>query len=84
MGYYVNETKEREKAEETYQQMKIEFPNERLTKEALSMLGKTLSVHKEKGEYKVTFNASKLASGVYIYRIIAGDFVRTKKMNLVK
>ena len=79
MGYYVNETKEREKAEETYQQMKIEFPNERLTKEALSMFGKTLSVHKEKGEYKVTFNASK-----HIYRIIAGDFIMTKKMNLVK
>jgi len=37
------------------------------------------------GRYKVTFNnASKLASGIYIYRIISNDFVETKKMILMK
>ena len=36
------------------------------------------------GVYKVTFDASKLASGVYIYRIISGNFVSTKKMMLLK
>ncbi|HOJ19664.1 MAG TPA: T9SS type A sorting domain-containing protein, partial [Ignavibacteriaceae bacterium] len=38
----------------------------------------------EAGRYQVTFDASKLASGVYICRIIAGDFVKTIKMSLVK
>jgi hypothetical protein len=36
------------------------------------------------GAYKVTFDASKLASGVYIYRIISGNFISTKKMMLLK
>jgi len=37
-----------------------------------------------RGSHKVTFNASRLASGVYIYRIMAGDFIMSKKMMLVK
>jgi len=36
------------------------------------------------GYYDVEFNASSLASGVYSYRIKAGDFVETKKMVLMK
>lgn len=36
------------------------------------------------GYYTVEFNASTLASGVYIYRIIAGNFTHTKKMILLK
>jgi len=36
------------------------------------------------GSYEVNFNASKLASGVYIYRISAGDFVQSMKMMLIK
>ncbi len=36
------------------------------------------------GSYKVTWDASKLASGVYIYRIQAGSFVQSKKMILSK
>ncbi len=38
----------------------------------------------ESGNHKVTFNASNLASGAYIYRIVAGDFVETRKMSLLK
>lgn len=34
--------------------------------------------------YEVEFNASTLASGIYIYRINAGDFVQSKKMILIK
>jgi hypothetical protein len=34
--------------------------------------------------YEVSFNASKLASGVYIYQLEAGDFVQSMKMMLIK
>ena len=36
------------------------------------------------GYYNVNWNASQLASGIYIYRIISGSFVSTKKMILMK
>lgn len=36
------------------------------------------------GEYKVDFIGSELSSGIYIYRIEAGDFKDTKKMMLIK
>jgi photosystem II stability/assembly factor-like uncharacterized protein len=38
----------------------------------------------KEGRYSVEFNASNLASGVYFYRIEAGDFVESRKMLLVK
>ncbi|MDR3626599.1 MAG: T9SS type A sorting domain-containing protein [Ignavibacteriaceae bacterium] len=36
------------------------------------------------GNYVANFNASKLASGVYLYRLQAGNFTVTKKMVLMK
>lgn len=43
-------------------------------------------VNEEKpaGKYEVNFDASKLSSGVYFYRLQAGDFIRTKKMIVLK
>ena len=39
---------------------------------------------KEPGSYEIEFNASSLPSGVYFYRLQAGDFVQTRKMILLK
>jgi photosystem II stability/assembly factor-like uncharacterized protein len=36
------------------------------------------------GTHSVTFNASNLASGVYLYRLSAGNFIDTKKLMLIK
>ncbi|MBE0539503.1 MAG: T9SS type A sorting domain-containing protein [Ignavibacterium sp.] len=36
------------------------------------------------GSYKVRFNADNLASGVYIYKLQAGEFTSSKKMMLLK
>ena len=38
----------------------------------------------EAGNHKVLFNAAKLASGVYFYKIEAGNFVNVKKLMLLK
>lgn len=39
---------------------------------------------KDPGEYEVEFNASKLSSGIYYYQLRAGDFVQSKKMQVIK
>lgn len=38
----------------------------------------------EPGYHEVQFNASGLASGVYIYRLRAGDFIQARKLCLVR
>lgn len=39
---------------------------------------------KNAGRYIVSFNASSLSSGIYFYKIEAGNFVETKRMVLIK
>ena len=39
---------------------------------------------KEVGSYEVSFDASKLSSGVYIYQLNVNEFINTKKMVLMK
>ncbi len=43
-----------------------------------------INEEKTAGKYEVNFDASKLSSGVYIYKIQAGDFISSKKMILIK
>jgi hypothetical protein len=39
---------------------------------------------KTSGSYKIIFNASNLASGLYLYKLETNGFVQTKKMTLIK
>ena len=70
---------------------KIKFALPKATKVSLliyNLLGEKvatlLNEDKEAGFYNVQFNASNFSTGVYIFRLTAGDFVQTKKMTLVK
>jgi hypothetical protein len=38
----------------------------------------------EAGHHEVTFDASSLASGVYLYRLTAGDYVQARKLILLR
>jgi hypothetical protein len=52
------------------------------------MLGREVSVlvneRKDAGVHEVKFDASGLASGVYLYRLQAGEFVQTRKLVLLQ
>ena len=39
---------------------------------------------KQAGRYSLTWNANHHASGVYIFRLQAGDYSATKKLLLIK
>lgn len=39
---------------------------------------------KNPGNYQIYFDGGNFASGVYFYKMIAGDFSSVKKMNLLK
>ena len=51
-----------------------------LGKEVVTLVNEKLSP----GKYKVKFDGSTLPSGVYFYRLTAGEFTETKRMMLVK
>lgn len=43
-----------------------------------------INEEKPAGNFEVEFNASALSSGIYYYKLVAGDFVDVKKMILLK
>ena len=36
------------------------------------------------GSYQVEFDGSNFPSGIYFYKLQAGDYIKTKKMGLIK
>jgi len=56
--------------------------------EVYNMIGRRVALlvdgQKSAGWHEISFDASSLASGIYIYRIQAGSFVETRQMVLVK
>jgi len=59
-----------------------------VTIEVFNMLGQSVglieSSFKSSGNHITEFDGSSLSSGIYIYRIEAGDFVQTRRMVLAK
>jgi len=51
-----------------------------LGKEVLTLVNE----NKQPGNYSVSFDGSNLASGIYFYKLEAGDFVQTRRMMLLK
>jgi len=47
-------------------------------------IAKLVNEEKPVGNYEVEFDASRLTSGIYFYKLQAGDYVETKKMVLMK
>ena len=59
-----------------------------VTLKVYDMLGQEVAtlVNKEQktGNYEIIFNANKLTSGIYFYKLQSGNFVATKKLMLLK
>lgn len=51
-----------------------------LGNEVATLIGEVMDA----GFHKIKFNADRLSSGVYIYKITAGSFVKTKKMIMLR
>ena len=69
--------------------IRYELPNSSMVRlSAYDILGREVGVlvneRKNAGSYDVKFDGSKLASGVYFYRLQAGDFVQTRKLLLLR
>lgn len=62
--------------------------NSRVSLKVFDLLGREIATlvndQLAAGQHEVTFNATHLASGLYIYRLQAGDHIQTRKMLLIK
>ncbi|MCW8810313.1 MAG: T9SS type A sorting domain-containing protein [Ignavibacteriaceae bacterium] len=69
--------------------IKYSIPEDGFVKLAVyNMLGEQVATlvnaQQKSGRYEINFNASNLASGVYVYRIEAANFTASKKLMLMK
>ena len=69
--------------------IKYELPKASLVRLSVyDMLGRQVSVlvdeRRDAGVHEVKFEGSTLASGVYFYRLQAGDFTQTKRLLILK
>ena len=69
--------------------IKFELPKSSAVRlSVFDILGREVSVlvneRRDAGVHEVKFDGSNLASGVYLYRLQAGDFVSTKRMLVLK
>ncbi|MGH2567314.1 MAG: T9SS type A sorting domain-containing protein, partial [Bacteroidota bacterium] len=59
-----------------------------VTVQVFDILGRNVATlvegHQEAGQYAATFNATRLPTGLYLYKIVAGQFTATRKMLLIK
>lgn len=59
-----------------------------VTLKIMDILGREVTTlvneYKSKGKYNITFDAGNLTSGIYVYQIKAGNFVKANKMVLIK
>jgi photosystem II stability/assembly factor-like uncharacterized protein len=60
----------------------------RVTLKVYDVLGREVATlvneHLQQGSYEVTFSADGLPSGVYLYRLKAGEFTQTRRMLLLR
>lgn len=60
----------------------------KVTLTVFDALGRTLSIlineQRSTGIHKISYDASNLSSGIYFYRLEAGEFSQTKRLTLIK
>ncbi len=49
-----------------------------------NLIATLVDEYKNAGSYEIAFDASSLSSGVYFYQLIAGDYIETKRMVVLK
>lgn len=69
--------------------IRFNLPQEEIvTLKVYNMIGQEISTllneKLQAGKHEINFNAAGLSSGVYVYKISAGDFIQSKKMTLIK
>lgn len=69
--------------------IKYSIPSsEFVTLKVFDVLGNEVAVlvdeFRPAGRYEATFDAGNLASGIYLYKLQAGDYIQTKKMILIR